>query len=89
MRTNPKNKVVTQADIKKIKQTIADEMLEISKVLFFTVLLDKEGMSSEDLHRILGEVNDLSDSILLGYVNISDLKNTLKQEQGLVFTRGR
>lgn len=83
-KVNPRKKVVTQADLKKIKNEVADEMTEITWVIFFNVLRDKEGFTTEDLQRVWGEVSDLSDSIIKGYVSISDLKNVLKQEEGLV-----
>ena len=88
-KTNPRKKPLSQADIKKAKNLIAAEMVENVWTLVFSVLRDKENATTEDLHRIWGEINDLSDSVLLGYVNMSDLKNVLKQEEGLVFTRGR
>ena len=89
MKINPRKKPVTQADIKKAKELIAAEMIENVWTLVFSVLRDKENATTEDLHRIWGEINDLSDSISQGYVSLSDLKNALKQEEGLVFTRGR
>ena len=48
--------------------------------IMFTVLLDKEGFTQEDLQRLWREVNDLSDSIAQGYVSAADLRNVLRRE---------
>ena len=86
---NPRKKPATQADIKKAIARVADEIEEDVWALVFTVLRDKENNTTEDLHRIWDEINNLADSVRQGYVSFSDLKDTLKQEEGLVFTRGR
>lgn len=80
---NPKKKPVTQADLKKAKNEAQSIAVEIAWTIIFSVLRDKEGFAEEDLRRVWNEVNSLSDSIVQGYVNISDLKNALKQEAGL------
>lgn len=84
-KVNPTKKPVTQADLKKAKNEAVSEAIEMTWAIFFTVLRDKEGYATEDLQRIWGEVNDLSESIVQGYVNVADLKNVLRQEEGLVF----
>ncbi len=84
-KVNPTKQPVTQADLKKAKNAAVSEAIETAWAIFFTVLRDKEGHKTEDLQRIWGHINDLSDSIVQGYVNVADLKNVLKQEEGLVF----
>lgn len=84
-KVNPRKKPVTQADLNKAKNAAISEAIEMAWSIMFTVLRDKEGFTTEDLQRTWGEVNNLSDSIVQGYVNVADLKNVLKQEEGLVF----
>lgn len=84
-KVNPNKKLVTQADLNKAKNAAISEAIEMTWAIFFSVLRDKEGYTTEDLQRIWEEVNDLSDSIVQGYVNVADLKNVLKQEEGVVF----
>jgi hypothetical protein len=48
--------------------------------IFFTVLLDKHGATKDELKVFWDEVNDLSDSITKGYVNMADLRYTLNKE---------
>lgn len=84
-KVNPRKKPVTQADLNKAKNAAISEAIEMTWAIFFNVLRDKEGYTTEDLQRTWSEVNNSSDSIVQGYVNVADLKNVLKQEEGLVF----
>lgn len=84
-KVNPNKKPVTQADLNKAKNAAISEAIEMTWAIFFNVLRDKEGFTTEDLKRVWDEVNDLSDSIVQGYVNVTDLKHVLKQEEGVVF----
>lgn len=84
-KVNPRKKPVTQADLNKAKNAAISEAIEMTWAIFFNVLRDKEGYTTEDLQRVWGEVNNLSDSIVQGYVNVADLKYILKQEEGVVF----
>ena len=71
------------ADVKKASKKAQSEAISYAFAIFFTVLLDKENADMEQLQRIWREVNDLSDSIARGYVNVSDLLYTLKTEHGI------
>ena len=79
-KVNPNKRVVTQADLKKIKNEVTAEMTGNIWTIFFTVLRDKRGFSDEDLRETWADCEYLSDSIIKGYVTISDLKHTLKKE---------
>ena len=72
------------ADVERAKGKARTETVRTSWSVFFTVLLDKEGMSNEDLGRIFAEVEDLSDSVIRGYCSVSDLRDTLRREAGIV-----
>lgn len=48
--------------------------------IFFTALLDKEGMEAEQLQRIWREVEALSESVRDGYVSAPDLIRVLREE---------
>lgn len=83
-KVNPKRKPVSQADINRAKNEAVNEAVKIGWVIFFTVMRDKEGYSTEDLKRLWAEINDLADGIAQGYVNVADLSNVLKEEEGMV-----
>lgn len=73
----------TMADVKRAKEQATSDGCRLALALFFTVLLDKEGMSAEDLQRIWKEVEYLSESVAEGRVNANDLVHVLKEEYGI------
>ena len=83
---NPRRKPATQADVNKAKKAATDEAVTLAWSILFTVLRDKEGMGIDDLKRIWKEVDDLSDSVVQGYVSVADLRNVLKEELGVELT---
>lgn len=82
-KTNPRRKPATQADIKRAKREAQDTVISLAMCLFLTVMKDKENASNEDLKRIWKEIEDLSDSVVQGYVDLNDLRTTLKEEYGI------
>ena len=52
----------------------------VTLAIFFTALLDKEGMEAEQLQRIWREVEALSESVRDGYVSAPDLIRVLREE---------
>ena len=82
-KTNPRKVAATMADVERASKKAKSEAISYAFAIFFTVLLDKENADIECLQRVWGEVNDLSDSIARGYVNVSDLLYTLKTEHGI------
>lgn len=87
-KVNPKRRPATMADVEKAKREATNFGIDTAMAIMFTVLCDKEHADAEIMKRVWGEVNDLSDSIAKGYVNVSDLKDTLKREYGITFTEG-
>ena len=74
----------SMADVERAKDKARTETVRTSWSVFFTVLRDKEGMSNEDLGWIYAEVEALSDSVIRGYCSISDLRDTLRREAGIL-----
>ena len=83
-KTNPRRRPASMADVERAKDKARTETVRTSWSVFFAVLRDKEGMSNEDLGRIYAEVEALSDSVIRGYCSISDLRDTLRREAGIV-----
>ena len=79
-KTNPRRVPATLADVKKAAKIGLNEAVSDTQVIFFTVLRDKEGYEKEDLHRFWDKVKKLSEEIVEGYVTISDLRHTLREE---------
>lgn len=80
---NPRRIPATYADVKKAKKDAIAEAVAQTRVIFLTVLRDKEGYDYEDLLRFWDKVNYLSEEIIEGYVTISDLRHTLREEAGI------
>jgi hypothetical protein len=71
------------ADVQRAKRDAQDEAIKMTWSIFFTVMRDKEGYGVKRLQRLWGEVNELSDSIAKGYVNVTDLRKALMEEAGI------
>lgn len=82
-KTNPRRRPATQADVKRAKREAQNEALSLSMVIFLTVMKDKEGATNDDLYRIWKEIEDLSDSVVQGYVDLWDLKTVLEKEYNI------
>ena len=84
-KVNPNRRQATQADVKKAKKQAQLAAIDATWAIFFTVMRDKEGYGAKRLCRLWDRVNDLSDSIIRGYVSVEDLKKTLAEEAGFTF----
>ena len=79
-RINPRRRPATQADVQRAKDTATADACRVTLAIFFTALLDKEGMDAEQLQRIWHEVEALSESVRDGYVSAPDLIRVLREE---------
>lgn len=82
-KVNPNRRQATQADVNKAKRKATEDAISATWAIFFTVMRDKEGYGPKRLARLWDRVNDLSDSIVRGYVSVDDLKKTLADEAGI------
>lgn len=83
-KTNPRHIPVSHADIIKAKKEAQSTAINYAWAIFFTVMRDKERYGKKRLRRVWDAVNELSDSISKGYVNVKDLMRTLETEAGIV-----
>lgn len=79
-KVNPRRRPATMADVERAKNAAIDEATAMAMAMFFTVLCDKHGATAQDLQTLWSEITELSSSVAQGYVSVSDLLNTLKQE---------
>ena len=77
---NPWKRPATQADVAKAKKQATDEAISLAMTIFLTVLKDKNGFSNEELQDTWKNVENLSESIKDGYVNVYDLRTVLREE---------
>lgn len=85
-RINPHRRPVTMATVRRVKEETKDEAVSLVIAIVFTALCDKFGYDAESLKAVWSAVNELSDSIVKGYVNVADLKQVLREEYGIEIT---
>ena len=82
-KVNPRRRPATMADVKRASKQATNDALTASAAIFLTVLCDKEQANAEIIQRVWNEMQALSQSVIEGYVSISDLKYTLYREYGV------
>ena len=82
-KVNPRRRPATMADVNRAVEQATNDALAASAAIFLTILCDKEGADAETIQRVWREMQELSQSIIDGYVSVSDLKDTLRKEYGV------
>ena len=84
-KVNPRRRPATQAEVHKAKRNATAFAVRVAFAIIFTVMRDKFGWGKKRLRQLWDYVEDLSESIKLGYVNVNDLLQTLEDEAGISF----
>ena len=82
-KVNPRRRPATMADVNRAVAQATNDALTDSAAIFLTVLCDKENADAEIIQRVWQEMQELSQSIIDGYVSVADLKDTLRKEYGV------
>ena len=82
-KVNPRRRPATMADVNRAVEQATNDALAASAAIFLTVLCDKESADAEIIQRVWQEMQELSQSIIDGYVSVADLKDTLRKEYGV------
>ena len=82
-KVNPRRRPATMADVNRAAQRATNDALTASAAIFLTVLCDKESADAEIIQRVWQEMQELSQSIIDGYVSVADLNDTLRKEYGV------
>ena len=82
-KVNPRRRPATMADVNREAQRATNDALTASTAIFLTVLCDKKSADAEIIQRVWQEMQELSQSIIDGYVSVADLKDTLRKEYGV------
>ena len=82
-KVNPRRRHATMADVNRAVEQATNDALAASAAIFLTVLCDKENADAEIIQRVWREMQELSQSIIDGYVSVADLKDTLRKEYGV------
>lgn len=79
-KVNPQRRSASAADVERAKKQATDFAIESVWAIFFTALRDKEGFEEKRLRRVWDSCQNLSDSIVRGYVKVQDLIDVLRDE---------
>ena len=82
-KVNPRRRPATMGDVNRAGERATNDALTASAAIFLTVLCDKESADAEIIQRVWNEMQELSQSIIDGYVSVADLKDTLRKEYGV------
>lgn len=83
-RKSPASIHATMADVNKAKKAATDISIKMCWGIFFRVLIDKHGYTQDQLKTLWNEINDYSSAVARGDVSVSEILDTLKQEDGMV-----
>ena len=82
-KVNPRLRPATMVDVNRAVAQATNDALTASAAIFLTVLCDKENADAEIVQRVWQEMQELSQSIIDGYVSVSDLRDTLRKEYNI------
>ena len=82
-KVNPRRRPATMADVNRAVAQATNDALTASAAIFLTVLCDKQNADAEIIQRVWQEMQELSQSIIDGYVSVADLNGTLRKEYGV------
>lgn len=77
---SPKSIPATLQDVERAKNHGRDEAFSMSVAIILSALLDGEFLAPDEMKPAWDRINYLSDSIIKGYINPSDLIHTLRVE---------
>lgn len=60
----------------------------IAAILFFTILADDFGWSTEDMQKLWGKYFERAETTRKGYATLEDWNRVLKEERGIDVTMG-
>lgn len=84
-KTNPRKRPATWADVNRAKDKAVDEAVVTALAMFLIVLVDKFN-GADYIMDVWKEINKMSDMVSEGYVSIADIKNTLREEYGIILS---
>ena len=83
MKTNPKKRPATEADVRRAKAQAVNDAVRMTSAIFLTVLCDKFG-GADYISDIWNAVNKLSEEIKEKRVSVPDLIRTLNEEYDIL-----
>lgn len=83
-RRSPASIPATQQDVERAKEEARIEATKIAWAIMFRVLIDKHGATITELQQLWREVEDYSEDVAAGRLKVADIRDSLKQEDGVI-----
>lgn len=82
-RKSPASVKVSLSDLNKAKMEATNKAVEICWCIMFRVLIDKYGFTQEELKKLWNDIENYGEAVATGKISVSEIADTLKQEDGL------
>lgn len=82
---SPKSIPASRADVEKARRTAKQEAADAAMAMMFSALIDKMGWDIDGIRELWTHIESIDRDLREGRITISDLKDALKQETGIVF----
>ena len=83
-RRNPHRIPATRADVDKARRIAKEEAADAAMAMMFSALIDKMGWDIDGIRELWTHIESIDQDLREGRVTIADLKDVLKQEEGIV-----
>lgn len=84
-RKSPRSIQATRAYIDKAKRAAKEEAADAAMAMMFSALIDKMDWDIDGIRELWTHIESIDRDLREGRITISDLKDALKQETGIVF----
>lgn len=82
-----KQVVLTESKLNKLRYECTQDAVQAAFAIFYHALRDEFDFSIADLRRLQIKVNAVSEAVSDGTINVADIRDVLKQEDGILITK--
>ena len=82
---SPNSILATRADVEKARRAAKEEAADAAMAMMFSALIDKMGWDLDKIRELWNHIQSIDRDLREKRVTVSDLKDALKQETGIVF----
>ena len=82
---SPRSIPATRADVEKAKREAKRDAADAAMAMMFSALIDKMGWDIDGIRELWTHIQAIDQDLREGRITISDLKDALKQETGIIF----
>lgn len=79
--------ILTESKLNKLRYECTKDAVQAAYSIFWHALRDEFDISIEDLRRLQIKVEQVSEDVDKGLITVADIRDVLKQEDGIYITR--